>query len=787
MKIPVSWLNDYVKVDDLSIAELSDKLLNIGFEVEDVIYLGEGIENVVTARIEKLTKHPNADKLQICQMNCGDKGNFVIITGATNVNEGDIVPAALCGAKLVGGITISPVEFKGIRSDGMLCSGKELGLDGSFVDGADVNGILILDKNMPVGEDIVTALGLDEYILDVSITANRPDCQSIYGMARETAAALNRPLKPLYLEYESQDFDIDMPNIIISSPEDCPIYMGSTIKDVCIKPSPVWMKKRLFMCGVRPISNLVDITNYVLMEVGQPLHAFDLDKLNGNINVRRAYKNEKLVALNGENYDLDENMLLITDDNGGLAIAGVMGGKESGVSNETTKIFLETARFAKGRVRYASRALGLRSESSARYEKGVDFSCVYTGRERALSLIEELGAGTICKHYVKAGNGSFEKTIITDMEKINSLLGIEVDKKSVLRILNSLGFDITVDKKNLIIKVPLFREDVDNYTDICEEIIRYYGYDKLQETFLKNASVTEGGYTSRQKKISFAKQIMLANGVYESMSFSFIGKKDCALVDINPETLIRIKNPLNEDYAYMRNSLVSSLLVTAKTNLTRSNKQFRIFEVSTCFFPKSLPLTELPEERISLCAVFSGDNFYAIKGIAQELVNYFTKDYTLIRSSASYLHPGISASFVVNGVEAIKFGKVHPSVIEKLGVKQDLYMIDADLEFLVSLEDVQKKYVPLNKLPDIQRDLAVTVKEEVEVGTLMEAIRLSNDKIVKVDLFDIYRGEQIEKGYKSVALSFDIRPTDKTLTDNEINEIMNNALNALSNIGAKLR
>ncbi|MBQ4049398.1 MAG: phenylalanine--tRNA ligase subunit beta [Clostridia bacterium] len=787
MKIPVSWLNDYVKVDDLTIDELKDKLLNIGFEVEDVIYLGEGIENVVTAKITKITKHPNADKLQICDMDCGEKGNFVIITAATNVFEGAIVPAALVGAKLVGGINIGQVTFKGVVSDGMLCSGKELGIDGSFVDGGDVDGILILDKDMPVGVDIVKALELDEYILDVSVTANRPDCQSVYGMARETAAALGRPLLPLVLDYETENFEYKNTGIKISASEDCPIYMGSTIKNVKIEPSPKWMRKRLTMVGVRPISNLVDITNYVLMEVGQPLHAFDLDKLNGDIEVRRANKGEVLTALNGENYTLDENTLLIADQSGGLAIAGVMGGKDSGVSQETKNIFLETARFAKGRVRYASRMLGLRSESSARYEKGVDFNCVYTGRERALSLIYELGAGTVAQNFIKAGSGHFEKTIVTNLDKINALLGICVEKRAVLDILTRLGFDVNCSGKMLEIKVPLFREDVDNYTDICEEIIRFYGYDKLEETFLKNAAVTEGGYTPRQKKIEVAKQIMLANGFYESMSFSFIGKKECSLVGADAEQLIKIKNPLSEDYAYMRNTLVPSVLVTAKTNLIRSNKEFRLFEVSTLFKAKALPLTELPEERVALCAVVSAGDFYSVKGVAEEIAQQFSKNFELKRANLPYLHPGISATIVIDGVDAINFGKIHPTVMEKLGVKQELFIIEVDLEYLVGLEDVKKKYQPLNKLPDIQRDLAVTVKEEIEVGALMDAIVTADEKIVKANLFDIYRGEQIEKGYKSVALSFDIRPGEKSLTDNEINGIMDKALGALENLGAVLR
>ncbi len=787
MKIPVSWLNDYVKVDDLSIEELKDKLLNIGFEVEDVIFLGEGIESVVTGKITEILKHPSADKLSICRLDCGSRGVFTIITGAKNVKRGDVVPVALVGARLVGGKIITPVEFKGVMSDGMLCSGKELGLDGSFIEGAEVDGILILNKKLPLGEDIVKALELDEYILDVSVTANRPDCQSVYGMARETAAALARPLKPLMLEYSSQEFSLPAPDVKISAEKDCPLYMGTVVKDVCVMPSPVWMRKRLAMCGVRPISNLVDITNYVLMEVGQPLHAFDLERLTGDIEVRRATKGESITALNGENYELDENTLVIADSSGSIAIAGVMGGKFSGVSDATKNIFLETARFAKGRVRQASRALGLRSESSARYEKGVDFNCVYTGRERALALIDELGAGKISNGFVKAGKGFFEKTIVTDLDKINGLLGIEVDKKSVIDILSSLGFDVACDKKQLTVKVPLFREDVDNYTDICEEIIRFYGYDKLEETFLKKASVTEGGYSKRQKKIDMAKQIMLANGCYETMNFSFIGKKDCALVGVDPDSLIRIINPLSEDYAYMRNSLASSMLNTARTNLSRSNKEFRLFEVSTVFYPKSLPMTELPEERQSLCAIFSGDDFFAVKGIAEELIDGFTRDYSLVRSKATYLHPGISAAFTVNGAEAVKFGKVHPSVMERLGIKQELYLLEADLEALLELKEIPKKYLPLNKLPDIQRDLAVTVKEEVAVGELMNALRSSDERIVAVSLFDIYRGEQIEQGYKSVALSFDVRPTEKSLTDAEINGIMNKALEALVNLGARLR
>lgn len=801
MKLPLSWLKEYVDIGDISVKELADKLLNIGFEVEEIRYLGENINNVKTAKIVKITKHPNADKLQICEVDFGDEKS-TIVTAATNVFEGAIVPVACDNADLPTGKHIVTGELRGVTSFGMFCSGSELCIDNNVIEGAEENGILILPSDTRLGEDIKTVLGLDEYILDISITANRADCQSILGISREIAAVLNKKLKLPSIEYSAVKTDIICPKVEIRN-TNCNAYSGTVISDVNIMQSPKWMRDRLRYVGIRPINNLVDITNYVLMEIGQPLHAFDLKCIDNRIIVRSSLPNEKITALNNEIYSLSPEMMVIADENKPLAIAGVMGGEYSGIQSDTKTVFLETAKFARGNIRTTSRKLGLRSDSSARYEKGVDWFCYEFGKRRALNLFETLKAGTVTEACVYAGESiPSSKIIETSIEKINDLLGIEIPSKKVESILNLLGIDTVINQNQIICTIPAYRSDIENYTDLVEEIIRFYGYDKLSSTFIKNAHSTIGGKPIEQKKIDELKEILVSYGAYEAICFSFVNANQCDLLNLaandKRRNSIKILNPLSEEYAVMRTQLIGSMLESVSVNLNRKNDDFRLFEIAKTYIPKQLPLTELPEENATLClaCVGNSEDFYGIKAIVSRVLNFLGIENIIFkRSDMPYLHPGMSADIFVdgnkiNGNKIIgSLGKIHPSVAKNFEISESVFIAEINIQPFISEKKRMVQYRTLPKYPIVDRDLAVIIDDEVTIKTLIDCIKkYAGNVCEEVKLFDVYKGSQILSGKKSVAFSLKLRSDDHTLVDEEIQSVMNNVINGLSNeLNASLR
>ena len=787
MKLPISWLNEYVDVSEVSVKELCDALVGAGFEVEEVIKYSSDISGVVTGKILSINKHENADKLKVCNVDIGDK-TLVIVTGADNVNVGDVVPVALDGA-LLGNKVIKSAPLRGVMSYGMMCSGAELKTDDAFIDGASVNGILLLDKNLPLGKDVIKLLNLDETVLDVAITANRADCHSILGLAREVSAALNIPMKSPSFDYNYISSDIKIPSVKVTSP-DCSAYTGALITNIKIEPSPKWMQRRLFMCGVRPINNVVDITNYVLMEIGQPLHAFDLRFIQGSVVVRRANCGEEIVALNGENYKLDDTMTVICDETKPLAIAGVMGGEGSGINDDTANVFLESARFLRGSVRATSRKLGLRSDSSARFERGVDYYSVEAGRKRALSLFSLLCAGT---PVVETELDNIPKKVISTTQKqINSILGISVPVKKSVEILTNLGFDVANSGDKLTITVPSFREDIDNFTDIAEEVIRFYGCDKLKETMMTSAAVTIGGLSEKQKRINAVKQIALSLGCYEILTYSFTDRKvfDKLLLSESDSrrNAIAIRNPITEDLSIMKTELVSGMVSVISTNVQRKNGNFMLMELAKVY-NGNLPLTELPKENSVLCVGGVDCDFYDIKAVFTTVLRSFDVQYTIERSKEPYLHPGISADLIVDGEAIASFGKLHPSVMKNFGIKNgEIFVGSLNVERLLCDKTVPHRYSPLPKFPPVERDLALVVNDDVQVGDIIQAIEQADSMIREVRLFDVYKGEQIQKGYKSVAIKFKIVSYDKTLVDNEIVQIISNVINTLAKrFNAKVR
>ena len=800
MKAPLSWLKEYVDIQ-CSPEELKDKLFSCGFEVEEMIYVGKNIDKIVTCKILSIEKHPNADKLSVTKVDAGKYGQLQIITAAKNIFVGAVVPVALDGSTLANGEHIYNGELRGLPSYGMFCSGEELGITDDWYEGASVNGILILNEKFPLGEEVKELLEIEDVMFDINVTANRSDCQSILGIAREVAAVLGKPLKMPALSYKVSDkfSTLDVVSVQNKAYDLCPRYMAVAVKDIKIDKSPLWLKRRLFSMGIRSINNVVDITNYVLMEIGQPMHAFDLANLEGNsIIVRRAVDGEKIITLDEKVFDLTSNNLVICDSVKPAALAGVMGGLNSGISDSTRNVVFESATFARDNVRKTSRGLGQRSDSSARFEKGVDLFSVETGLKRALNLIDALGCGTICAdaydlHEVEIVN----KKIVTTLSKVNGVLGINVPSSEVENILLRLGFGVKINGDKLEVEVPLYREDMEDYPDIAEEIIREYGYSHIEPALLKTSSITNGGFTLEQTKLRDVKNLFVGNGFNEIITYSFVSEKEYDLFNLdktsNEHKFIKLINPIGEDLAVMRTSLLPSIVRAVSFNLNRKNFEGRLFEVAKVYNPKSLPLTELPVEkqRLSFAMFGKEEDFFTAKGIIEALLNAFccSRAVKYERSQLSYMHPTRSADVILDGVKIGYFGQLNPVLSEKMDIDQPVYCGEIFYDVLESLFNDKIVFEPISKFPTVERDLALIVNEETSCSDIVEVIKLNGGEFLKkVALFDIYKGEQIGVGKKSLAFNLLFSSIDRTLVVEEIDEVIQKVLKALrENLNAELR
>lgn len=791
MKLPLSWLRDYVDIGDITPQELSDKLLSIGFEVEEIIKPRDDVKGVVVGRVEDIVHHDNSDKLWVCKVNIGNEV-VQIVTGAQNVKKGDYVPVATVGAELPDGTHIKPAKLRGVDSFGMMCGGSELGVDYDIIDGASFDGILILPIDSKVGDDILHTLGLDDTVLDVSITANRPDCQAIVNLSREISVLLNKPFKMPKLTYKTtSDCEESFPSVKITDKELCSRYIGRMICDIKIEKSPKWMRDRLRMCGIRPINNLVDITNYVLLEIGQPLHAFDRKFIDGGINVRKGAANERITALDGKEYDVSD-VLVIADDKKPLAIAGIMGGEYTSIFPDTKTVFLEAARFERSNVRRTSRKIGLRSDSSARYEKGVDWHSTELGSNRALALIDELNCGKICENVVYDSiDPPKQKVIRTTKTEICSLLGIDIDKKTIISILKKQEIAVKSEGKSLVCTIPLVREDIDGYPDLAEDIMRFYGYDNIISTHSENTHQTRGYMSIHDENMLKVKDRLQALGADEILNYSFISPDapDKLLIDANDawRKVIPIKNPLSRDISVMRTQLLYGMLTSIARNCARKNNSMRFYELGKVFIADKLPLETLPQERDVLCIGLCNDgDFYTIKSIVNEVVGMFGNAAYSV-STAKYLHPKQSLHVDVNGIVG-DFGKLHPLVCENFDLPENVYVAHFDVTEALNATMPVSKYIQLSKQHPIDRDLALIVENSVPVGDMLASLYKVSPYIESVKLFDVYTGEQIAKGYKSVAFSVRLQPIDAPFSDNVIKEIMDNIIaSAEHGYGAKLR
>ena len=794
MKLPLSWLKDYVDID-VSPEVLEEKLFSCGFEVEEVVRVGENIDKIVVCRIEKIEKHPNADKLSVCGIDAGRWGRLQIVTSAKNVSEGDLVPVALDGATLADGGRIFDGELRGVKSNGMFCSGEELGITDDFYDGASVNGILILREEYPLGEEVKKVLGIEDVIFDVNVTANRPDCQSILGLAREVSAVLNKPLKMPDLTYHADKSLKTTEKLLVENKacDLCPRYLGHYVSDIKIEKSPKWITKRLASAGIRSINNIVDITNFVLTEIGQPMHAFDYNNIGGgHIVIRRADKGEKIVTLDNKEFVLNEKNLVICDENKPIALAGVMGGLNSEIKDDTKEIVFEAAKFMRDNIRKTSRSLGQRSDSSARYEKGIDAYTSEIAMDRALHLIDELKCGRIaCDRYDVPKQELKEKKIVTSVKKVNGVLGIEIPADTIKDILTRLHFGCSIEGDALNVTVPLYRDDVESYQDIAEEVIREYGYDHIVPTLLKSADITNGGLNEAQKDVNNIKDFFCKCGFNEIITYSFVSEKEFSLYSLEKENCVKIVNPLGEEVSVMRKSLVPSMVNTIVKNLNRKNNAARLFELA-CVYALGKTADDLPLQTRRLCFGACGEeDFFSVKGVVQELFREFSygKEIVYKRSQKAYLHPTVSADVYSDGVLIGSFGALHPEIAQNCGLDKKAYVGEFDYELLCGTFNKKVYYEAVSRYPSMERDLAVTVDEGVLCGDLIAAIKGAGGEHLKsVKLFDIYRGDQIAAGKKSMAFNLVYSSLERTLTVEEVDGSIKNVLKALREaFGAELR
>lgn len=797
MILPFSWLKDYVDAD-VTPEELQAKLFSCGFEVEELTYLGKDVTNVVTGRITKTEKHPDADRLTVCQVDCGEKGARQIVTAATNVFEGAIVPVALDNSTVLheGGVQkIKTGKLRGVTSEGMFCSGEELGITDDFYEGAEVNGILILDEDTPLGADIRPVVGIDDWLFDIAVTANRPDCQCVFGMAREVAAILQKPLKAPATDYTARPTDVKIA-VEVKEPALCPRYVGNYVADVKVGTSPRWLRRRLALCGLRSVSDIVDITNFVLLELGQPMHAFDRNYLEGDaVIVRRAAQGEKIVTLDEKQFTLTPDNLLICDRKKGVALAGIMGGLNSEIKADTKEVFFEAAKFARDSVRKTSRALGQRSDSSARFEKGMDaWTCAFA-MDRALHLVQELGCGvpTACRADVNA-DPLAPKVIEAEYEKIDAVLGISVPHADMAAILARLGFGVTQREGGMSVTVPLWREDVDGYPDLAEEIIRSYGYEHITPTFLARAAVTHGGLNEAQKTQEKCRRTLQHEGFMEACTYSFFSPRDFDLLRLPAEApercAIRILNPIGEDLSVMRTILAPSMLSNVVRNVRRGNDAGRLFELANVYLAGELPLTELPEERshISLALWGEGD-FFDLKGAVEALAEAFDIRLTFVRGKKPFLHPGAAARVMLGEKEVGWLGEVHPAVAGELALEKKVYLGELDYAALSKKFAKDITFHALPRYPDVVRDLAVVVAEEVTCAQLQACVLKACKAARSAQLFDVFRGKALGEGKKSMAFHITFAADgDRALTPELTEKYFGRIVEALhKELGAQLR
>ena len=802
MKVLYSWLKEYVDID-LQPKELETKLFSVGFEVEGMEYLGENLDKVVVGQITSMEKYEGTH-LQICHVNCGPMGeDHLILTGADNVFVGAKVPAALVGAKLPCGLDIQPRKMVNMMSYGMLCSGEEMNLNKDWYPGADVNGIMILAEDAPLGMEMRDYLELDDYLFDISITANRPDCHSVIGIAKEIAAALKKPFKAPDMSYVEDGTVNEAISVEVIDKETCPRYLGHYIYDVKYTESPLWMKRRLIAVGHNAINAMVDVTNYVLVEIGQPMHAFDLNDLEGSsIVVRRAEDGEKLTTLDEKERVLSTSNLLICDKVKAVGLAGVMGGLNSEIKETTTEVLFESAKFLRDSVRKTARGLGLQSDAASRFEKGIDEYTVECGMARALNLVQKLGIAKVSSsHFDVSGGASTEKRVINvETAKVNAVLGIEVPEADMVEVLEALQFEVELKDGVLTLAIPRYRDDVATYQDIAEEVIREYGYDKVVPTFLDAAKVTSGGLNPYQAKELAVKNFLCSQGYYEIQTIAMTAKTefDMFLIpeDAKERQVVELLNPITENLSIMRTLMAPAMVRVIENNIKNGHEEMRFFEMANVYLPKALPLTEAPEEKKMLCLGSCGaaEDFFAMKGSLEAFAGANDLTFTYKRGNVPYLHPGRTADVYCQGQKIGHFGQLRYEIVDQMniagGKKADtkIFIAEIDYSLLAGLFKKGIKYIPESGFTGNARDISLLIGKEVECGCIVDAITACDELITKVTLFDLFESEKLGADKKSMAFNIKLASDEKDVTDAMTDEVIAKVLNALeTQFGAQMR
>ena len=805
MNTSLSWIKAYVPDLDVTAQEYTDAMTLTGTKVEGFEKMDADLDKIVVGQIDKIEKHPDADKLIICQVNIGTE-SIQIVTGAPNVKEGDKVPVVLDGGRVAGGhepgqrvaggIKIKKGKLRGVESNGMMCSIEELGSNRDMYPDAPEYGIYIFPEDTEVGADAIEVLGLHDVVFEYEITSNRVDCYSVVGIAREAAATFHKEFCPPVVTATGNDEDVnDYIKVTVKNTDLCPRYCARVVKNIKIAPSPEWMQRRLASVGIRPINNLVDITNYVMEEYGQPMHAYDLDTIaNHEIIVRTAEADEKFTTLDGQERQMDEDVLMICDGEKSIGIAGIMGGENSMITDDVKTMLFEAACFDGTNIRKSSKRVGLRTDASGKFEKGLDPNNAQAAIDRACQLIEEMGAGEVVGGMVDVYGKKKEPVRVPfDPEAINNLLGTEIAEEDMIGYFKKIDLEYDKEKREVI--APTFRHDLFRMADLAEEVARFYGYDNIPTT-LPRGEATTGKLSFKLRVEEIARDIAEFCGFSQGMTYSFESPKVFDKLLLPEDSPLRqtvdIVNPLGEDYSVMRTTSLNGMLTSLATNYNRRNKNVRLYELGNVYLPKALPLTELPEERMQFTLGMYGDgDFFSMKGVVEEFfekVGLHKKETYDPNAGKTYLHPGRQANIIYDGTVVGYLGEVHPDVADNYGIGTRAYIAVIDMPEIVKKATFDRKYTGIAKFPAVTRDISMVMPKEILVGQVEEVIEKKGGAYLEsYALFDIYEGEQIKKGFKSVAYSIVFRAKDKTLEEAEITSAMNKILEGLEALGIELR
>lgn len=811
MDTSLSWIKAYVPDLECTPQEYTDAMTLSGTKVEGFTEFDKNLDKIIVAQINKIEKHPDADKLIICQVQIDEEGKEVqIVTGAPNVKEGDKVPVVLEGGRVASshkdgenenGFKIKKGKLRGVESFGMMCSIEELGSNTDMYPDAAEDGIYILSDNpeyrdAPIGSDAVELLGLHDVVFEYEITSNRVDCFGVLGIAREAAATFGKKfVPPVVTETGNQEDVKDYVSVEVQDDKLCSRYTARVVKNIKLAPSPEWMQRRLASVGIRPINNIVDITNYVMEEFAQPMHAYDLDTIaDRKIVVRKAENGEKFTTLDGQERELDDTMLMICDGKKAIGLAGIMGGENSMITDEVKTMLFEAATFDGTNIRLSGKKLGMRTDAQAKFEKGLDPNNAMDAMNRACQLIEELGAGEVIGGAIDYYPVKKEPvTIPYDAEKINALLGTDIPEAEMVSYFETIDLQVDQERKEVI--VPTWRQDLERMADLAEEVARFYGYDKIPMT-LPSSSATMGGLSEKLEMENKVRDIVEAYGFCEGMTFSFESPKVYDKLNLSQDDVLRrsieISNPLGEDYSVMRTSALGGMLTSLATNYNRRNKDVRLYELANVYLPKQLPLTELPDERVQLTlGMYGAGDFYDMKGLIETVLERLSLKGNVSyapKAGKNFLHPGRQANVIYGGKVVAYLGEVHPLVLKNFAIGERATVAVVDLAELIAMDKEDAKYVGVPKFPAMTRDISLTMKKDILAGQVEEIIRKKGGALLEqYQLFDIYEGEQIEEGHKSLAYKIIFRGKDRTLTDEEVSKAMDKIVGALEELGVHLR